>query len=156
MSTRPMVPASGRGKMAPTTTGKNRPTMGKSAFEMARVDDASATDVRGGFLEARPEGIGTDQSIFGTGPARRQTEVNGPQFGITASHGAQSETYGGTLAAGRLMNPVMRSPGSEFSSSASGYGPTGPGSGSGGGGRAGGSVKRAKGAWKPPNSGKTS
>lgn len=122
-------PASGNGgqrrRVAPTTTGKNRPTMGTSAFHL--VDDASMTDVRGGFLEARPEGKGTDQSIFGTGGARTMTEVNGPQFGISASRGAQAETYSGTLANGRLMRPATRTPGREFTSGALAYGPIAPG-----------------------------
>jgi hypothetical protein len=112
-----MVPAGGSGamrkrKMAPSTTGRNRPTMGTSAFHL--VDDASASDTRTGFMEARPEGLGTDSSIFGVGGGRSQGEVNGPQFGISASRGAQSETYSGTLAAGRLMRPATRTPGSEF------------------------------------------
>lgn len=144
---KPMVPAGGAGAMrkraplAPSTTGRNRPTMGTSAFHL--VDDASASDTRAGFLEARPEGKGTDQSIFGVGGARTQTEVNGPQFGISASRGAQAETYPGTLANGRLMRPATRVGGSEFVSGAASYGPTGPGSSSGGSGRKG-SVPKGK------------
>lgn len=157
MANKPMVPAGGAGAMrrrkAPTTTGANRPTMGTSAFHL--VDDASANDVRGGFLEARPEGIGSDVMALGTSKPRAQVETNGPQFGITASRGAQAETYGGTLANGRLMRPATRTPGSEFSGSATSYGPTGPGSSSGGGGGRRASSK-PKGAWKPPRSGKRS
>lgn len=158
MSTRPMVPVGGAGAMrkrkplAPTTTGANRPTMGTSAFHL--VDDASATDVRAGYLAARPEGRGTDQSIFGTGPARKSVEVGGPQFGISASRGAQAETYAGTLANGRLMRPATRTPGREFTGSAVMYGPTGPGQSSGGGGRR--SAAKPKGAWTPPKKSKTS
>lgn len=107
MSTKPAVPAGGAGKMkphqqlAPSTTGRNRPTMGTEAFHL--VDDASATDTRAGFLEARPQGRGTDQSIFGVTAHRRGVETNGPSYGISASRGAQAETYGSTLANGRLM-----------------------------------------------------
>lgn len=160
MANKPMKPAGGgdgamnmKSHRAPTTTGRNRPTMGTSAYHL--VDDASANDVRGGFLEARPEGIGSDVMAFGRSKPRSQVEVGGPQFGITASRGAQAETYSGTLAEGRLMRPATRTPGSEFSSSATTYGVTGPGSGSsGGGGRR--ASSKPKGAWKPPRSGKRS
>lgn len=120
-------PATGNGGMrkrqAPTTTGKTRPTMGTSAFHL--VDDASMTDVRGGFLESRPQGIG-GSDILGPGGHRKGVEVGGPQFGISASRGAQAETYSGTLANGRLMKPAMRTPGSEFTGAAKTYGVTGP------------------------------
>ena len=150
MSVKPMVPAGGAGamkprKLAPSTTGRNRPTMGTSAFHL--VDDASATDTRKGYLEARPQGVGTDTAIFGVNAPRRGRETNGPSYGISASRGAQSETYPELLHNGRLMGGGARMSAAEFSGGAAASMPSG-------GRRSGG--RKPKGSWSPPRKGKTS
>jgi hypothetical protein len=152
MSTKPAVPAGGAGKMqphkqlAPSTTGRTRPTMGTEAFHL--VDDASASDTRRGFLEARPQGVGSDTSIFGVNAKRRGVETNGPSYGISASRGAQAETYPSTLANGRLM-PGKQDMSAGFSGGAASSTPSG-------GGRRGSGSRKPKGSWTPPNKGRTS
>lgn len=135
MTNKPMTPSGGNGAMprknsvkgavpqAPVTTGRNRPTQGTDVYKL--VDDASATDIRKGFEAARPSGIGASTEIFGPTGTRGMSEVNGPTFGIRARRTAQSETYSGTLAAGRLMKPAMQ-PVEEFLGGARKYGVTGP------------------------------
>jgi hypothetical protein len=149
------MPTARGGRIDPTTSSKTRVRAGTSAFDLHRVDDASLNDVREGYLAARPAGRGTDTSMFGSAPKRRGVEVNGPTFGIRARRTAQSETYSGTLAAGRIMPSAMRST-EAFVSSARRYGVTGPGS-------SGGSTSGSEsigthpaGSWSPPRRGRRS
>lgn len=113
-----------KGQVDPTTTSRTRQTMGTEAYRL--TDDASATDVRQGFLEARPDRA--DNEVMGS-PARRPQvsaqERLGAGYRIQARRTAASEPYPSTLANGRIVS--SRSGVTDtFYGDASMYGPLGP------------------------------
>lgn len=93
-----------RGQVDPTETSGTRQTMGVEAYRL--VDDASATAIRQGFTEARPEKEDIE-SVMGVAARRPQVSAQerlGPGFRVQASRAAYDETYPSTLANGRVLS----------------------------------------------------
>lgn len=113
-----------RGQVDPSTDSKTRVRMGTSAYRL--TDDASASEVRTGFLEARPRKANVE--AMGS-PARRPQvsaqERLGAAFRIQARRSAASETYPSTLANGRLFS-ARSGHRDNFYGDAARYGPLGP------------------------------
>lgn len=128
MSKKPMstpgAPAAAR--MPREITSATRNPIGTEAYRL--VDDASATDVRKGFVETKKGSGKVDDAAMGVNARRPQVSAQatlGAQYHVVANRGAQTETYPGTLANGRLMRPAV-SRTDEFYGDAAAYGPLGP------------------------------
>lgn len=114
-----------RGQVDPTSTSRTRQTMGTEAYRL--TDDASASDVRQGFLESRPmrEDI---ESVMGVAARRPQVSAQerlGAGYRVQARRSAASETYSSTLANGRIVSAVSGVT-DNFRGDSAVFGPLGP------------------------------
>ena len=130
MAKRPMntpgAPGASEPRLPREITSATRNPIGTEAYRL--VDDASATDVKKGFVRAKAGSGKTDDANMSSPAIRPQVSAQatlGANYHVVANRGAQSETYPGTLANGRIMKPAV-SRTDEFYGDAAAYGPLGP------------------------------